>query len=151
VATARHSLGIAARVKLCFDVVLVAGGCTMDSLSQESSSWPHPSLEPAGGCGLHWGLSDGHAMRTWKCSSCPHHGRTFDSQERSAPASRHIAFLIAGLTKTRVTTGSWAAARTSAVPSCVHTFGSTAVTGRQPDVFRPALLSVRRFAYIVTL
>ena len=84
-----------------------------------SSSWPHPSPEPAGGCGLHCGLSDGQTIRTWKCSSCPHHGRTLDSQERSDPASRHIAFLIAGLTKIRVTTGSCAAARTRAVRSYV--------------------------------
>ena len=34
----------------------------MASLSHESSSWPHPSSEPAGGCGLHWGLSGGHDM-----------------------------------------------------------------------------------------
>ena len=124
--TARHPFGMAARVKLCFGFELVAGRCTIDSLSHESSSRPHPSPEPAGGCGLHSGLSDGHAIRTWKCSSCLHHGRTLDSQERSVPASRHIAFLIAGFTKIRVTTGSCAAARTSAVRSCVHTFGSTA-------------------------
>ena len=62
VTTFRHFDGIAAKVKECFDTV---GGvqCSTGSLNQESSSCPHPSLAPTGGCGLHSLLLDGHAMR----------------------------------------------------------------------------------------
>ncbi len=58
----RHFDGIAAKVKECFDTV---GGvqCSTGSLNQESSSRPHPSLAPTGGCDLHSLLLDGHAMR----------------------------------------------------------------------------------------
>jgi hypothetical protein len=69
---------------------------------------------------------DARRLRDAALTSCLHHGRTLDSQERWSPASRHMAFLIAGLTKMRVTTGSCAASRTSTVRSCVHTFGSSA-------------------------
>jgi hypothetical protein len=42
-------------------------------------------------------------------------GRTLQSQSRSAPALRHSAFLIAALTKMRVTAGSCATVRMSSV------------------------------------
>jgi hypothetical protein len=40
------------------------------SVSQELSSLPQPSPPPAGGCGLHSGLSPGQRSRMW-AACCP--------------------------------------------------------------------------------
>ena len=55
----------------------------------------------------------------------PHHGRMRRSQSRSAPASRHSARLIAGLTKMRATMGLRAAASSSLRCCGRQTSGST--------------------------
>ena len=102
------------------------GGLRNASVNHQSRSLPQPSppvgrrlrlavrgCPPGSGCGRGSG------------SRAPTTAAPCSSQARSLPASRHSAFLIAGLTKMRSTCGSEAAALMTAKWPGVHTFGST--------------------------
>ena len=120
-----HSFGIAESGKLCFGFAPGDGGCSTVSLSQEFKLVAASVSRRGRRLRLAFRAVGWTSDSDVKMLVVPHQGRTFANQDLSDPASRHMAVLIAGFTKMRVTAGSCAAARTTSVRSWVHTSGST--------------------------